>query len=259
MTQGTCLGAEGDTVRGPAEKGGRVGGEHSRVRVLNHPDHPATGLLEIAVSRDSAPLSQDSFRTWRVATTCFSTPPHAINTSTHQRNCRHYFRVLLGISSISAYITRLLCCVQPKVKTPHRTPAVAPSRGTGTSHPLPGDRQLPIIESRQWLQTLSYLPGGSAWAQGQRLLPRREVSAGLRSPCLFGCPSGQGGVDNSHSTHSFTSFAVGANLSHDGPSTEQSQGCSSIFKEKPGRVGSCVECTGHCRHRGSTFRHLLLN
>lgn len=83
----------------------------------------------MAASRDSAPLSLDSFRTWRVAMTCTSTPPHAINTSTHQHNCRHYFRVLLGISSISAYITRLLCCVQPKVKTPHCTPCGSTLKG----------------------------------------------------------------------------------------------------------------------------------
>lgn len=83
----------------------------------------------MAASRDNAPLSQDSFRTWRVAMTCSSTPPHAINTSTHQHNCRRYFRVLLGISSISAYITRLLCCVQPKVKTPHCTPCGSTLKG----------------------------------------------------------------------------------------------------------------------------------
>lgn len=164
----------------------------------------------MAASRDSAPLSLASFRTWRVATTCSSTPPHAINTSTHQHNHRHYFRVLLGISSISAYITRLLCCIQPKVKTPHRTPAVAPSRGTGTSHPLPGDRQLPITECRQWLQTLSYLPGGSAWAQGQRLLPPRSF-CWTAKPVFLGVSFRPRRRGQPPSTHSFTSYCVVAN------------------------------------------------
>lgn len=145
--------------------------------------------------------SKTRFPTWRVATTCLfihpSTPPHAITTSTHQRNCRHHFRVLLGISSTSAYITRLLCCVQPEVKIPHRTPAVTPSKGH--RHLAPFARRQAAAHHRE--SESGCKPSLSPWWQclgsGTTSSLPGEVSAGLRSPCLLGCPSGQGGVDDS--------------------------------------------------------------
>lgn len=171
----------------------------------------------MAASRDSAPLSLDSFRTWRVATTCSSTPPHAINTSTHQHiDASTQPSSLLSRATwdlVHKRLHHLGCCAAYSRRSKHRVAplAVAPSRGTGTSHPLPGDRQLPIIESRQWLQTLSYLPGGSAWAQGQRCLLSPRSFCWTAKPVSLGVSFGPRRRGRLPSTHSFISCCVVAN------------------------------------------------
>lgn len=148
----------------------RRGGVHRNARGVGLPS-PSHPLLEIAASRDSAPL-QDSFpnRARSNDLSVHSSRIHHHTPSTHQHNCRHHFCVLLGISSISAYIIRLLCCVQPEVKIPHRTPAVTPSKGHRHLAPFARRQATALHRESTVVANPLYLPGGSAWAQGQRLL-----------------------------------------------------------------------------------------
>lgn len=141
--------------------------------------------------------------------------------------------MLLGISSISAYITRLLCCVQPEVKIPHRTPAVTPLKGQQAPRTLcqatgccpSSSSESGCKPSRPpWWQclgsgTTSSRPRSFCWTA-------KPVSLGVSFR-----PKRRGRFPRRIHSHLIRSLRA---LSHNGPSFEQSQGCSSEVEKSLG-------------------------